>query len=150
MDKLTFKDLDLRGRRVFLVVDCNVRLKDGGVTADTRLRETLPTLKLAIEKGGRLVLASHLGRPKGGPDPKYSLLPAARKLEELLGKPVLFGLDCVGPGVDAQSKALVDGEILVLENVRFHPEEEKNDQAFSKQLAALCDVLFVSLSCGSA
>jgi phosphoglycerate kinase len=150
MDKLTIKDLDLRGRRVFLRVDFNVPLKDGVVTDDTRIRETLPTLKLAIEKGGRLVLASHLGRPKGGPDPKYSLLPAARKLEELLGKPVVFGLDCVGPGVESQSKALVDGEILVLENVRFHPEEEKNDEAFSKELAALCDGLFVSDAFGSA
>jgi phosphoglycerate kinase len=150
MDKLTINDLDLSGKRVFLRVDFNVPLKDGVVTDDTRIRETLPTLKLAIEKGGRLVLASHLGRPKGGPDPKYSLHPAARKLEELLGKPVLFGLDCVGPGVESQSKALVDGEILVLENVRFHPEEEKNDEAFSKQLAALCDGLFVCDAFGSA
>jgi phosphoglycerate kinase len=150
MNKLTIKDLDLRGKRVFLRVDFNVPLKDGVVTDDTRIRETLPTLKLAIEKGGRLVLASHLGRPKGGPDPKYSLHQAARKLEELLGKPVLFGLDCVGPGVESQSKALVDGEVLVLENVRFHPEEEKNDEAFSKQLAALCDGLFVCDAFGSA
>jgi phosphoglycerate kinase len=150
MNKLTIEDLDLRGKRVFLRVDFNVPLKDGVVTDDTRIRETLPTLKLAIEKGGRLVLASHLGRPKGGPDPKYSLLPAARKLEELLGKPVLFGLDCVGPGVELQSKALVDGEVLVLENVRFHPEEEENDEAFSKQLAALCDGLFVCDAFGSA
>src|SRR5712672_482069 len=150
MDKLTIKDLDLRGKRVFMRVDFNVPLKDGVVTDDTRIRETIPTLKLAIEKGGRLVLASHLGRPKGGPDSKYSLLPAARKLEELLGKPVVFGLDCVGPGVESQSKALVDGEILVLENVRFHPEEEKNDEAFSKELAALCDGLFVCDAFGSA
>jgi len=150
MNKLTIKDLDLRGKRVFLRVDFNVPLKDGLVTDDTRIRETLPTLKLAVEKGGRLVLASHLGRPQGGPDPKYSLLPAARKLEELLGKPVLFGLDCVGPGVESQSKALVDGEILVLENVRFHSEEEKNDEAFSKELAALCDGLFVCDAFGSA
>src|SRR6201997_1735116 len=150
MEKLTINDLDLRGKRVFMRVDFNVPLKDGVVTDDTRIRETLPTLKLAIEKGGRLVLASHLGRPKGGPDPKYSLLPAARKLEELLGKPVVFGLDCVGPGVESQSKALHDGEILVLENVRFHPEEEKNDEAFAKQLSALCDGLFVCDAFGSA
>jgi phosphoglycerate kinase len=150
MDKLTIKDLDLRGKRVFLRVDFNVPLKDGVVTDDTRIRETLPTLKLAIEKGGRLVLASHLGRPKGGPDPKYSLRPAAKKLEELLGKPVAFGSDCVGPGVEGQSKALRDGEVLVLENVRFHPEEEKNDENFSKQLAALCDGLFVCDAFGSA
>jgi phosphoglycerate kinase len=150
MDKLTIKDLDLRAKRVFIRVDFNVPLKEGVVTDDTRIRETLPTLKLAIEKGARLVLASHLGRPKGGPDPKYSLRPAAKKLEELLGRPVAFGADCIGPGVEGQSKALRDGEVLVLENVRFHPEEEKNDEGFSKQLAALCDGLFVCDAFGSA
>ena len=150
MSKLTINDLDLRGKRVFLRVDFNVPLKDGVVTDDTRIRETLPTLRLAIQKGGRLVLASHLGRPKGGPDPKYSLRPAAKKLEELLGKPVAFALDCVGPGVEGQSKALRDGEVLVLENVRFHPDEEKNDEAFSKQLAALCDGIFICDAFGSA
>src|SRR6266436_1402924 len=150
MNKLTIKDLELRGKRVFIRVDFNVPLKDGVVTDDTRIRETLPTLKLAIEKGARLVLASHLGRPKGGPDPKYSVLPAARKLEELLGRPVAFGKDCVGPGVESQSKALRDGEVLVLENVRFHPEEEKNDEGFSKQLSALSDGLFVCDAFGSA
>ena len=150
MDKLTINDLDLKGKRVFIRVDFNVPLKDAVVTDDTRIRETIPTLRLAIQKGGRLVLASHLGRPKGGPDSKFSLKPAARKLEELLGKPVAFALDCVGPGAEGQSKALRDGEVLVLENVRFHPEEEKNDEAFSKQLAALCDGLFVCDAFGSA
>jgi phosphoglycerate kinase len=150
MSKLTINDLDLRGKRVFIRVDFNVPLKDGVVTDDTRIRETIPTLRLAIQKCGRLVLASHLGRPKGGPDPKYSLRPAAKKLEELLGKPVAFALDCVGPGAEGQSKALRDGEVLVLENVRFHPEEEKNDEAFSKQLAALCDGVFVCDAFGSA
>lgn len=150
MNKLTINDLDLHGKRVFIRVDFNVPLKDGVVTDDTRIRETLPTLRLAIEKGGRLVLASHLGRPKGGPDPKYSLRPAAKKLEELLGKPVAFAFDCVGPGAEGQSKALRDGEVLVLENVRFHAEEEKNDETFSKQLAALCDGLFVCDAFGSA
>ncbi|HYL86385.1 MAG TPA: phosphoglycerate kinase [Candidatus Angelobacter sp.] len=149
MSKLTINDLDLRGKRVFIRVDFNVPLKDGVVTDDTRIRETLPTLRLAIQKGGRLVLASHLGRPKGGPDQKYSLRPAAKKLEELLGRPIAFALDCVGPGAEGQSKALRDGEVLVLENVRFHPEEEKNDEAFSKQLAALCDGLFVCDAFGS-
>jgi phosphoglycerate kinase len=150
MNKLTINDLDLRGKRVFIRVDFNVPLKDGVVTDDTRIRETLPTLRLAIEKGGRLVLASHLGRPKGGPDPKFSLRPAAKKLEELVGKPVAFALDCVGPGAEGQSKALRDGEVLVVENVRFHAEEEKNDENFSKLLAALCDGLFVCDAFGSA
>jgi phosphoglycerate kinase len=150
MNKLTIQDLDLRGKRVFIRVDFNVPLKDGVVTDDTRIRETLPTLKLAIEKGGRLVLATHLGRPKGGPDPKYSVKPAAKKLEELLGKPIAFASDCVGAEAEAKSKALKDGDVLVLENVRFHPEEEKNDEAFSKQLAALCDGVFVCDAFGSA
>jgi len=150
MSKLTIQDLDLRGKRVFIRVDFNVPLKDGVVTDDTRIRETLPTLKLAMEKGGRLVLASHLGRPKGGPDSKYSLKPVAKKLEELLGKPVAFAADSVGPDTEAKSKALKDGDVLVLENVRFHPEEEKNDEGFSKQLAALCDSVFVCDAFGSA
>jgi phosphoglycerate kinase len=150
MNKLTIEDLDLRGKRVFIRVDFNVPLKDGVVTDDTRIRETLPTLRLAIQKGGRLVLASHLGRPKGGPDAKYSLLPAAKKLEQLIEKPVRFASDCVGPIPESKSRSLRDGEILVLENVRFHPEEEKNEEAFSKQLAALCDGVFVCDAFGSA
>src|SRR5271169_70995 len=150
MTKLTIQDIDLRGKRVFIRVDFNVPLKEGVVTDDTRIRETLPTLKLAIQKGGRLVLASHLGRPKGGPDPKYSLAPVAKKLQELLERPVVFAGDCVGPDAEAKSKALADGDVLLLENVRFHPEEEKNDENFSKQLAALCDGLFVCDAFGSA
>jgi 3-phosphoglycerate kinase len=150
MNKLTIQDLELRGKRVFIRVDFNVPLKDGVVTDDTRILETLPTLKLAMEKDGRLVLASHLGRPKGGPDAKYSLKPAAKKLEELLGKSVGFAADCVGADAETKSKALKDGDVLVLENVRFHPEEEKNDEAFSKQLAALCDGVFVCDAFGSA
>src|SRR6266568_6082168 len=150
MEKLTIDDLQLRGKRVFIRVDFNVPLQDGAVTDDTRIRETLPTLRLAIQKGGRLVLASHLGRPKGGPDPKYSLCPAAKKLEELISRPVGFAPDCVGAEAEAQSKALSDGGVLMLENVRFHPEEEKNDEAFSKQLAALCDGIFICDAFGSA
>ncbi|MGC1905774.1 MAG: phosphoglycerate kinase [Candidatus Acidiferrum sp.] len=150
MTKLTINDLDLKGKRVFIRVDFNVPLKDGVVTDDTRIRETLPTLRLAIQKNGRLVLASHLGRPKGGPDPKYSLAPVAKKLAELLEKPVAFATDCVGEDAEAKSKSLADGGVLLLENVRFHPEEEKNGEAFSKQLSQLCDGLFVCDAFGSA
>src|SRR6266478_1994896 len=150
MNKLTIIDLDLRGKRVFIRVDFNVPLKDGVVTDDTRIRESLPTLRLAMQKGGRLVLASHLGRPKGGPDAKFSLLPVAEKPGQLLGQPVRFSSDCVGPVPESKSKSLADGDILLLENVRFHPGEEKNDEAFSKQLAALCDGLFVCDAFGSA
>src|ERR1700740_717753 len=150
MNKLTIEDLDLRGKRVFIRVDFNVPLKDGVVTDDTRIRETLPTLRLAIQKGGRRGLAAHLGRPKGGPDAKYSLLPAAKKLEQLIERPVRFASDCVGTVPESKSRSLRDGAFLVLENVRFHPEEEKNDEAFSKQLAALCDGVFVCDAFGSA
>jgi phosphoglycerate kinase len=150
MNKLTINDLDLRGKRVFIRVDFNVPLMGTTVTDDTRIRETLPTLRLAIQKGGRLVLASHLGRPKGGPDPKYSLAPVGKKLEELLEREIGFAKDCVGPEAESKSKALADGGVLLLENVRFHPEEEKNDENFSKQLAALCDGVFVCDAFGSA
>src|SRR6202051_3320278 len=150
MNKLTINDLDLHGKRVFIRADFNVPLKDGIVTDDTRIPETLPPPRLAIQKGARLVLASHLGRPKGGPDPKYSLAPVAKKLSELLERPVVFSEDCVGVDAEAKSKALTDGGVLLLENVRFHPEEEKNDEAFSKQLAALCNGLFVCDAFGSA
>jgi phosphoglycerate kinase len=150
MSKLTVNDLDLHGKRVFIRADFNVPLKDGAVTDDTRIRETLPTLRLAIQKGGHLVLASHLGRPKGGPDKKYSLAPVAKKLSELLERPVAFAEDCVGPDAESKSKSLTDGAVLLLENVRFHPEEEKNDEAFSRQLAKLCDGLFVCDAFGSA
>ena len=150
MNKLTITDLDLRGKRVFIRVDFNVPLKEGVITDDTRIRESLPTLRLAIQKGGRLVLASHLGRPEGRADPKYSLLAVSKKLEELIGRPVRFSSDCVGPVPESKSKSLAEGGILLLENVRFHPEEEKNDEAFSKQLAALSDGLFVCDAFGSA
>src|SRR6202043_1345913 len=150
MNKLTIHDIELRGKRVFIRVDFNVPLKDGVVTDDTRIRETLPTLRLSIQKGGRLVLAAHLGRPKGAPNPKISLAPAAKKLQELLERKVEFADDCVGPDAEAKSKGLGEGGVRLLENVRFHAEEEKNDEAFSKQLASLCDGVFVCDAFGSA
>ncbi|HSY59919.1 MAG TPA: phosphoglycerate kinase [Terriglobales bacterium] len=150
MNKLSIRDLDMKGRRVFVRVDFNVPLDNGKVGDDTRIRETLPTLQLAINRGARLILAAHLGRPKGKVDAKYSLAPVAARLQELLGKPVAFVSDCVGPEAEAKSKSLRDGDVLQLENVRFHPEEEANDPAFSKQLAALCDGLFVCDAFGSA
>ena len=150
MPKLSIRDLDLKGKRVFLRVDFNVPLDGERVTDDTRIRETLPTLRLAREKGARLVLASHLGRPKGKPDPKYSLRPVVGRLGELLGAPVEFAADCVGAEAVAKSKALKDGGVLLLENVRYHAEEEANGEAFSRQLAELCDGLFVCDAFGSA
>jgi phosphoglycerate kinase len=150
MNKLSIRDLDLAGKRVFVRVDFNVPLEGSRVTDDTRIRETLPTLKLARERGARLVLASHLGRPKGKPNPKYSLRPAAARLSELLGAPVEFASDCIGADAEAKSRSLPNGGLLLLENVRFHPEEEANDENFSRQLAALCDGLFVCDAFGSA
>jgi len=150
MNKLSIRDLQLSGKRVFVRVDFNVPLENGKVADDTRIRETLPTLKLARERGARLVLASHLGRPKGKPDAKYSLRPVASKLADLLGAPVEFAGDCVGAEAEAKSRALGNGSVLLLENVRFHREEEANDEGFSRQLAALCDGLFVCDAFGSA
>jgi phosphoglycerate kinase len=150
MAKLSIRDLDLKGKRVFMRVDFNVPLNDAlEITDDTRIRASLPSIKLTIERGARLILASHLGRPKGKPNPKMSLRPAAERLAQLLGKPVKFAADCVGADVHAQAVALQDGGVLLLENVRFHPEEEKNDPEFSKQLAALAEV-YVNDAFGSA
>ncbi|MGB8541552.1 MAG: phosphoglycerate kinase [Candidatus Acidiferrales bacterium] len=149
MNKLSIRDLELRGKRVFMRVDFNVPMAGDKVEDDTRIRETLPTLRYAIDHGARLVLASHLGRPKGKVDPKYTLAPVADRLRELLGEPVAFAADCVGADAEAKSKALRDGEVLLLENVRFHPQEEANDPEFSRQLAQLCDGLFVCDAFGS-
>jgi phosphoglycerate kinase len=150
MNKLSIRDLALKGKRVFIRVDFNVPLDGAKVIDDTRIRETLPTLRFAIDRGARLLLASHLGRPKGKVDPNYSLAPVAARLREVLGKSVEFASDCVGAEAVAKSKALPDGGVLLLENVRYHPQEEANDPGFSKELAALCDQLFVCDAFGSA
>src|ERR1700736_229815 len=150
MNKLSIRDLEMGSKRVFVRVDFNVPLEGGRVADDTRIRETLPTLAFARERGARIILASHLGRPKGKPDPKYSLRPVAAKLAELLSVPVEFAADCVGAEAESKSRALANGGVLLLENVRYHAEEEANDESFSRQLAALCDGVFVCDAFGSA
>jgi phosphoglycerate kinase len=138
--KLSIEQLDLGGRRLFLRADLNVPLDQGAVSDDTRLLGVAPTIRYALEHGAAVVLASHLGRPKGGPDPKYSLKPVAERLASLLGVPVPLAPDCVGSETETLAHALQPGEVLLLENLRFHPEEEANDDAFAQRLAALADV----------
>src|SRR5438552_1995022 len=140
MKKLSIRDLELKGKRVFIRVDFNVPIKDGKVDDDTRIRASVPTIKFAIDNGARVILASHLGRPKGKRADKYSLRPVASHLSELLGRPVAFADDCVAEAAKAKVEELKDGDVLLLENLRFHPEEEKNDEEFGKQLGSLCDV----------
>ena len=149
MAKLSIRDLDLKGKRVFIRVDFNVPLAPGGqeITSDKRIKASLPSIKYALEQGAGLILASHLGRPKGKPNPEMSLKPVAKRLEELLGRPVKMAPDCVGPEVEAMKPA--PGEVLLLENLRFHSEEEKNDPEFARKLASLCDV-YVNDAFGSA
>src|SRR5215472_11675984 len=149
---LSVRDLDLKGKRVFIRVDFNVPLEKNAqgemvITSDKRIKASLPTIRYVLDQGGAVILASHLGRTKGKPNPEMSLKPVAKRLAELLGKPVQMAPDCVGPEVEKMKPA--PGEVLLLENLRFHPEEEKNDPGFSKQLAALCDV-YVNDAFGSA
>ena len=152
MSHLSIRDLDLKGKRVFIRVDFNVPLQknekgDMEITSDKRIKASLPTIQYALDHGAGVILASHLGRPKGKPNPDMSLKPCAARLAELLGRPVKMAPDCVGPEVEALKPA--PGEVLLLENLRFHPEEEKNDPEFAKKLAALCDV-YVNDAFGSA
>ncbi len=152
MSYLSIRDLDLKGKRVFIRVDFNVPMQknekgDMEITSDKRIKASLPTIQYALEHGAGVILASHLGRPKGKPNPEMSLKPAAVRLQELLGRPVKMAPDCVGPEVESMKPA--PGEVLLLENLRYHAEEEKNDPAFAQQLAALCDV-YVNDAFGSA
>jgi len=140
LPKLTVDQLDLAGKRVFLRVDLNVPLEAGRVAEDTRIRAVLPTIEHCLKAGASVILASHLGRPKGTVDPRYSLKPVAVRLEELLGRPVPLLPDCVGPEVEAAAAALKPGETVLLENLRFHAVEEANDPEFARRLAALADV----------
>ncbi len=149
MNKKTVKDIDLKNKRVLMRVDFNVPMADGKVTDDKRIKAALPTIKYVLEQGASLLLMSHLGRPKGGPDAEFSLRAASETLASLLGTPVQMAPDCVGPEVEKMAKELKAGEVLMLENTRFHKGEEKNDLDLAKQMASLGDV-YVNDAFGSA
>lgn len=149
MAKLTVRNLDVKGKEVLMRVDFNVPLKDGAITNDARIVAALPTIKHLIQGGARVVLCSHLGRPKNEPDPVFSLKPAAARLSELLGQPVTFVTEAIGSETDAARAAMKDGDVVLLENVRFYPGEKKNDPEFAKQLLGNATI-FVNDAFGSA
>jgi len=148
-NKKSVVDIDVKNKHVLVRVDYNVPIKDGKVGDDTRIRAAMPTLDYLLQHGAAVILCSHLGRPKGGPDPKFSLKPVADYLAQLMGKPVAFADDCIGPAAEAAANALKPGEVLLLENTRFHPEEEKNDMGMARKLASLADI-YVNDAFGSA
>jgi len=148
-EKKTIRDIDIKGKKVLVRVDFNVPLNETGVGDDTRIRAALPTIQYLLDGGAAVILCSHLGRPKGGPDPKYSLRPVAEHLSSLIGKPVKFSSDCIGPEAKEAAEELKPGEVLMLENTRFHAEEEKNDVEMARQLASLAD-LYVNDAFGTA
>jgi phosphoglycerate kinase len=145
----SIEELPVEGKRVFVRVDFNVPMKDGKITDTTRVRESLSTIRYLLERKARVLLASHLGKAKGAPDPKYSLAPVAKCLEELIGRPVAFAPDCIGEAASAAAAKLGPGELLLLENTRFHAGEEKNDEGMAKELASLAEV-YVNDAFGSA
>lgn len=149
MNKKSIRDVDLKGKRIFCRVDFNVPLENGTITDDTRIRAALPTIKYLIDHGAKVILASHLGRPKEGNLEPFRLTPVAKRLEELLGRPVKKADEVIGPQVEALVNGLKEGEVLLLENVRFHPGETKNDPELSKTFASYAD-LFVNDAFGSA
>jgi phosphoglycerate kinase len=149
LNKKTVEDIDPKGKRVLVRCDFNVPLDGDSITDDRRITEAIPTIRYLLDHGAAVILCSHLGRPKNGPAPEFSLKPVAQRLAELLGCDVLLLPDCVGPEVEARCKSLKPGDVVLLENVRFHPEEEKNDPAFAQQLANLAD-MYVNDAFGTA
>ena len=139
-NKKTIRDIDVKGKKVLVRVDFNVPIKDGKIKDDTRIKGAIPTIEYLLDHGAAVILCSHLGRPKTATDIEFTLKPVGEHLAKLLGKPVKFVTDCIGPIADAAAKALKPGEVLLLENTRFHPEEEKNDPGMAKQLASLADI----------
>src|SRR5512144_2159272 len=150
LSKLSIDELQIKGKRVFIRADFNVPLDDNlRITDDGRIRSTLPTINYAIDEGAKVILASHLGRPKGKPEPRFSLAPVAKRLHRLLDKEVVFAPDCIGPQVESLVAKMKDGDVVLLENLRYHAEEEKNEEGFARSLAKLAD-FFINDAFGAA